>query len=112
MDNPTTLHQLVLSLFGYSTEEFEDLDLNFIDNGVWDITEIPRLVMPVGSHVELSNLQVAQVRKFISTHQADEVVTVEINNHVYFFAWTPSKLPNFMSPMILDCPREILIVNN
>lgn len=112
MDN-TCLSRLVGTLFGYTETELEEADLNCIENGIWDITGIPRLVLPVGWNVALSKLQVLQVHKFFQNNEPDEIVTVEINNHVYFFAWMPQEVETKVGPIVsVLSVADLLFVNN
>jgi hypothetical protein len=107
------------SLFLTAEEMEQNFRLDTLEDGVYDITDIPRLCIDKSTRMSLDAEEIAQIQKFLDTHGSDNVAIGAAygTDATILLAKQPTEVESWSggfnygtSAIVTNCPREIMIL--
>lgn len=100
-------------------DNIDDHEFDTLADGVWNITDIPRLYIDKPTYMSLNAEEIVQVQAFIDTHGIDNIAIGAAygTDTTILLASQPTKLETWIggfnygtSAIVTNCPREIMIL--
>jgi hypothetical protein len=114
-----TIESLFRPFFSDEDMDDEDCELDTLDDGVWDITDIPRLMIGAGIHDTLSPEEATKAQAFIELHGGINVAigAAYSTGLTILLARTPKQVNTWegqfnygSNAIVTNCPKEIMIL--